>query len=88
MHFICSFELGAVFSKVACLSKRAEPPVDSTSEPLEACRAPGPERCNPEAVVKAKAVESVAAENRTAAVVRATGIARRSSWWRAALAEW
>lgn len=69
---------------VCTLSKRAEPPVDSTSGPRGACRAPGPERCTPEAVVKAKAVESVAAESRTAAAATATGTARMSSLWRAA----
>lgn len=68
------------------LSKRGEPPVGSTSAPQVACRAPDLERCNPEAVEKAKAVELVAAENRTAAVAKAIGIARRWPRWRAALA--
>lgn len=62
------------------------PPVDSTSAPLEAYTTPDPEQCNLEVVEKAKAVESVAAESRTAAAAKATGTARRLSWWRAALA--
>lgn len=53
-----------------------ELPVGSTNVPLEACTALDPEPCNLEVVEKAKVVESVAAESKTAAVARVIGTAK------------